>query len=447
MVVMACTSFMWVVVTAYLHVDYVVMTVDATSKPLIGVLSLPCSDNSGVCAPAQVDFNATSMIGASYVRWIESGGGRVVPLLADADHEYIKKLLPKLNGVLFTGGSAEFNISVSFYYSQVINIIDYLRKYNKESGETEAIPLWTTCLGFEALLTAVAKGGTSIRFGTNADDYATRINFTNGTLTNSQMFGEYGYMDESYANDVYYKFSKYNISENLHSYGIRPDTLYTDEYLSTNFSVLGTSRDRNNSQFVTLIESQTQLGLYWFGSQFHPERPSWEFNGEQEYSDSIPHSLDAIISNQYLSQFFVNQCRMQNNNSMTHEEYVKKVIYRFDSYYINENNTVATELVYVFPNASQVYYDYYQDEDEYQDEYNNWLAINLADNNDNNDNGDGDGDDVQLKFDILVVIIGLLIGLVYIFCCRLGYCMKRSPKTFVSDGNVMVETSPLVIKF
>ena len=131
-----------IVVTVYLHVYSTMTTVDATNEPIIGILSLPCYLVSLDCAPAQVDFNATTYIPASYVKWIESGGGRVIPMLADTDHKYIQELLPTLNGVMFTGGAADINESVSFYYNQVINIIDYLRKYAKDSGQTYGQHVW-----------------------------------------------------------------------------------------------------------------------------------------------------------------------------------------------------------------------------------------------------------------------------------------------------------------
>jgi len=45
-----------------------------------------------------------SFIPASYVKYLEMAGARVVPIYYDAPKEYYDNLLTKLNGVLFTGG-------------------------------------------------------------------------------------------------------------------------------------------------------------------------------------------------------------------------------------------------------------------------------------------------------------------------------------------------------
>ena len=45
---------------------------------------------------------------ASYVKWLESGGARVVPVRYTLPQEEMVALLHTLNGVLFTGGGADF---------------------------------------------------------------------------------------------------------------------------------------------------------------------------------------------------------------------------------------------------------------------------------------------------------------------------------------------------
>ena len=431
------------VISLCLYLSYITLSVNATDRPIIGVVSVPCSVETQNCAPAQVDFNATSYIPSSYVKWIESGGGRVVPILGDADDAYIENLLSTLNGIVFTGGAAPLDTSSTFYYSQIAKILNYLRKYSKESNQTEAIPLWSTCLGLQALLTTVAKDGTKVRSHTDAENYPTSVNFSQDALTNSQMFSEYGYMEEWHATNVYSKLSQENITMNNHKYGIKPQFLHTDEYLNTNFSLLGTSTDKNNSQFVTLVESKRELGLYWYGSQFHPEKPVYEFDGTNSYRDTIPHSLDAIIVNEYFAQFFVNQCRMQNNNSMTDKEYVKHVIYNYYPYYVNQNKSKFFEQVYVFPNASEVYYDY----DYYFDElYENELMadelklskrLNKIEQQSWNDNRYN-----VVVLSIIIIIIVVIWSLFWIYVCK--YCNYQN-RNNIKAKNMMMETSPLMI--
>ena len=44
---------------------------------------------------------------ASYVRYIESFGARVVPLINEEDPEITEQKVKKLNGVLFPGGGGD----------------------------------------------------------------------------------------------------------------------------------------------------------------------------------------------------------------------------------------------------------------------------------------------------------------------------------------------------
>ena len=346
---MSPTSFVFSTVLAIWHLVGLHLhsiSVRATDSPIIGILSLPCYVEPHNCAPEQVDFNATTYIPASYVKWLEGGGARVVPLLSDADHNDVQKLLSTLNGVLFTGGAATLNSSVSFYYSQVNNILNYLRKYSTSSSskEKKAIPLWATCLGFESLLTATSKAGVSILGSFDAEDLALRINFTSNAYNNSRMFNSF--MDESYSSDVYNKLQIYNLTMNNHIKGIKPSSYYSDPYLNGNFSLLGLSNDRENLQFISLVESKSEFNLYWYASQFHPEKPQYELNGKDKH---IPHDLNAIYANQYFVEFFVNECRLRNNNTMSESYYVNNVIYNYNPYYINQNDTRSYEQVYVFP--------------------------------------------------------------------------------------------------
>ena len=52
-----------------------------------------------------------SFISASYVKFIESGGARVVPVLIDQPDEYYQMIHNSTNGLLLPGGVAEFDDS------------------------------------------------------------------------------------------------------------------------------------------------------------------------------------------------------------------------------------------------------------------------------------------------------------------------------------------------
>ena len=126
--------------------------------PVIGILSVPCLPQIAAHdCPSWTGVNAKSYIAASYVKFLEAGGAKVVPILSTNSLEDVSKLVLQLNGVLFTGGTEYFN-STSIYYNQVFNILATLRKYHADNP-TKSIPLWATCLGFQAMVCATSKSG------------------------------------------------------------------------------------------------------------------------------------------------------------------------------------------------------------------------------------------------------------------------------------------------
>lgn len=69
-----------------------------TERPIIGILTLP-NHNKG-----HLGTLGTSYMAASYVKWVESGGARVVPLRYDDGPDALRQQAESLNGILFTGG-------------------------------------------------------------------------------------------------------------------------------------------------------------------------------------------------------------------------------------------------------------------------------------------------------------------------------------------------------
>eukprot|EP01084_Bolivina_argentea_P230902 389531_1 len=144
----------------YLDILFIlnIITCQSIDTPVIGVLTIPClpEDVEVLDCPYWTELNTTSYIATSYVKWLEAGGARVVPILITDSLESVSKLVLQLNGVFLTGG-IELLHSTSIYYNQVLNILHTLRKYHTENALIKSIPLWGTCLGFQAMVEAIAK--------------------------------------------------------------------------------------------------------------------------------------------------------------------------------------------------------------------------------------------------------------------------------------------------
>ena len=68
--------------------------------------------------------NHNSYIAASYVRFLESAGARVVPILYDESRKSIKEKVSKLNGLLFPGGGGNYVISGILALDQIKRLND-----------------------------------------------------------------------------------------------------------------------------------------------------------------------------------------------------------------------------------------------------------------------------------------------------------------------------------
>jgi len=116
-------------------------------KPVIGVLSQPLPNGKA------------AIIAASYVKFVESGGGRVVPVHFGASDEELEFYFQSINGVLFPGGNADLSPEKTFYKAEKF----FLTKAIEAFDSGDYFPVWGTCLGFESLLQMVSGNSSLIK--------------------------------------------------------------------------------------------------------------------------------------------------------------------------------------------------------------------------------------------------------------------------------------------
>ncbi|XP_066952439.1 gamma-glutamyl hydrolase A-like isoform X4 [Macrobrachium rosenbergii] len=80
--------------------------VDYNLRPIIGVLAQKAPES---LLGHLKDKNYTSYIAASYVKFIEGSGGRVVPIFTNQDDSYYENIASSVNGILFPGGGVYFS--------------------------------------------------------------------------------------------------------------------------------------------------------------------------------------------------------------------------------------------------------------------------------------------------------------------------------------------------
>ncbi|XP_011409161.2 PREDICTED: gamma-glutamyl hydrolase A-like [Amphimedon queenslandica] len=130
-------------------------------RPIIGIVS-------------ETTTEGHSYIAASYVKYIESAGARVVPIINNITQDELKDLFGSINGVLFPGGGSSL---VESAYLEVAKTIFELAKQANDEGDY--FPLWGTCLGFQ-LLCVLQSGTNHILSSFDSEDYSIPLNFTDG---------------------------------------------------------------------------------------------------------------------------------------------------------------------------------------------------------------------------------------------------------------------------
>lgn len=77
----------------------------AHDRPIIGIMVQEVSKVFELMYPNRFD----SFIAASYVKWIESAGARVVPIWIGEEPLYYELIMSKINGILLPGGNIDKN--------------------------------------------------------------------------------------------------------------------------------------------------------------------------------------------------------------------------------------------------------------------------------------------------------------------------------------------------
>lgn len=278
-------------------------------RPIVGILS----------QPSHSDPNQQYII-ASYVKWMESAGARVVPVLYNQTQAELKALFYSINGLIFTGGSQTLTHGLPFYTSAKF-LFDLVVQANQQG---DYFPLWGTCQGFQLLHVAGsgADNETKVLERTDAWNYCWPVNFS-PLAPKSRLFG-------SAPANIISTFAKQNVTMNWHHWGVAPDAYTTWPNLNNMYNILATNKDVNGEAFVSAIEGK-DMPIY--GSQFHPEYTIFEWDP----TANCTRTTDAIVAMHYLSDFFVSETRKNFHQFPSVETETKALIYSY-----TPTNTLAT---------------------------------------------------------------------------------------------------------
>lgn len=242
-----------------------------------GAVRVPDDHNSG---------NSSSSAGcvwSVYVQWLQMSGIRVLPIPWDANRTYMTYLLDRINGVLLPGGVLLGHPVIAAYFETVQFIVDRARYYNEVQGDE--FVLYGTCQGFELLFSAAAGTMDILSDGfVGTDPKMLPVTF----LENQTV------LFERFPPSLLDAMQTAPLTLNLHTKGVEPSSLALYPNVSQMLTPTSLSKDLRGVAFIASAESPPPLRI--FATQFHPERPCFDFD-----SDAIGHSADALMVAQLLS--------------------------------------------------------------------------------------------------------------------------------------------------
>ncbi|XP_005182858.1 gamma-glutamyl hydrolase [Musca domestica] len=283
-------------------------------SPVIGIL---CID---IASALQKNYGKEnqSYLAASYVKYLEAAGARVIPIWNNRSQDYYESIMNKINGILLPGGAIYFNKKyctkdmTSHCYDSSRCIFEIARQLNEQGRH---FPLWGTCLGYQMLLTHSA-GVEDVRQDCTDMKQSLPVQFEDqNVLKKSKLFAN---LDESMKE----KMSKQPFGYHYHRYCITKGDLSLFK-IEGQWRVLATNKDAKGLEFITLTE---HVKFPFFGSQIHPERVFYENLHDRDSCHQCPSCYEL---NQYFAKFFVQQCRANANRFEDHKELVRYSINNF----------------------------------------------------------------------------------------------------------------------
>ncbi|XP_065360981.1 gamma-glutamyl hydrolase A [Calliphora vicina] len=286
-----------------------VNTDNENPTPIVGVLT---QEVSQLILRKYPNNSYTSYIAASYVKYVEGAGGRVVPIWIGQSRDYYKDILSKINGVLLPGGATYFNQSHG-YADAGHHIYEIAQEIN-DNGTY--FPVWGTCLGFE-LLVYLSANSTEPRTYCSSSAQALPLEFKEN-FQKSRLF-------RNASENVIDILKNYAVTANFHLYCFTEET-FANMKLNEMWDVMSLNHDWDGIEFISTIEHKKYP---FYGTQFHPEKNIYEFIPNR----NITHTSRAIKASQYFADFLVNEARRNRQQFNNESEEVQNLIYNYAPVY------------------------------------------------------------------------------------------------------------------
>lgn len=284
------------------------------NRPIIGVLSQGIPHNLDPILPQSHNFS--SYIAASYVKYLEMAGARVVPVIVGKEKAYYEGLFSSLNGLLLPGGDTD--LLTSNYARTAHYMFDLAKKANLEG---DVFPLWGTCQGFE-MLAILSRGWRHSLTDCRSEPQLLPLIPLDG-WQNSRLYGQA-------PSEVLSHLTTLPITLNFHTRCLTMEN-FTRYDLENFWTPLSINTDLDGLDFISSMEAKQYP---FFATQFHPEKSPFEWTDHiPDLDDDISHSREAVNTAYYMAQFFVNYARQSNHSFIDRKTEEEELIFKHKTWY------------------------------------------------------------------------------------------------------------------
>ena len=275
------------------------------STQAIGIVSIPIPKGKNLGERyEQMAQKGKSYLAASYVKYYEMYGFRVVPIQYSISTRKLDHTLKNISAAVFPGGTVTKLTKAQYdkYSKTLSHIHEHASKMNKEGVH---FPLLGVCLGMEMLLIIHAKMKNTFL------NYMNNKNLDCLTSWDRHM-DPFDQSDSQKITEKVKKLKKSSLFSGIEApllkKALKEDSVFFNHghtflfnkrniaLLSPYFRIISNSTSPSKQKFIGALEAKK---FPFYAVQFHPEKTIFEWEVEE-----ISHNQTAIDFSHYIARFF-----------------------------------------------------------------------------------------------------------------------------------------------
>lgn len=264
---------------------------ETTDRPVVGILTQPNGFGG-------------EYIAASYVKFAEASGARVVPIRYWWSEKELQTVFAGINGVLLPGGGASLDPEDSVMIRPSKILYNLAQKQNKL--QPNSFFIFGVCLGWEILAIVASGDGEILKASGQFEDNGVAKSLESVNFKSRLFAG------------LSPKLTKQRLFYHSHQMGVTPELFKLRlDHKCWDSVALGT--DGKGKRFIAAAESKCAP---YYGVQFHPEKNLFEWKSGAD----MPHSLQATETTLHFVRILAQLARQTRRGNFKEAEIFSRAI-------------------------------------------------------------------------------------------------------------------------